>query len=169
MPIHGEITGDYTKSAVSRTIREGFKKVSEDDPPVTTYPRIYKEKTLQNMTKPCFFIWVMDVLIEKQMRNNYNLGYQMNIRYHPQEELESSYSECMQVGIQLAEYLSMVYMPITVDGVETNRLVKGTQMSYNITDNVLNFFVTYNIRAYIPQEEIEKMKQLIINFIEQQL
>ena len=101
--------------------------------------------------------------VEKRMNNNYDLTFQMNVRYHPDDKDESSYETLMAVGLKLTEVLSAVFMPISIKGIAANKKVKGTQTSYNITDNVLQFYTTYALKAFIPQEEVEKMEQLIIN------
>lgn len=158
----GEIAGETVKSSIALAIRSAFA-VTSGTPPLTVYPKIYKEKVIQDMVKPCFFIWVMDVKAEKRMNYNYDLTFQMNIRYHPADDDESSYETLMGVGLKLTEVLSAVYMPISINGTAANKKVKGTQTSYNITDNVLQFYTTYSLKAFIPEEEIEKMEQLIIN------
>ena len=66
----GEITGESIKSAIALKIKSGFA-ITSGSPPITIYPNIYKEKIVQGMEKPCFFIWVMDISQEKLMRNNY--------------------------------------------------------------------------------------------------
>lgn len=158
----GEIAGETVKSSIALAIRSAFA-VASGTPPSTVYPVIYKEKIIQNMSKPCFFIWVMDVKVEKQMGNNYELTFQMNVRYHPADDNESSYQTLMAIGLNLTEVLSAVFMPISINCTAANKKVKGTQTSYNITDNVLQFYTTYSLKAFIPQEEVEKMEQLIIN------
>ena len=158
----GEIAGETVKSSIALAIRSAFA-VTSGTPPSTVYPVIYKEKIVQNMKKPCFFIWVMDVKVEKKMNNNYDLTFQMNVRHHPADDDESAYETLMAIGLKLTEVLSAVFMPISVKGIAANKKVKGTQTSYNITDNVLQFYTTYALKAFNPQEEVEKMEQLIIN------
>ena len=164
MATAGEIVGETVKSALSLTIRSAFA-VTSGTPPTTVYPTIYKEKIIQGMSKPCFFIWVMEVDSEKRMNNNYDLTFQMNVRYHPADDDEAAYETLMGIGLKLTEVLSLVDMPISVNGTAVNKKVKGTQTSYNITDGVLQFYTTYKLKAFVPQEAAPAMGELTINNI----
>lgn len=165
----GEITGEMIKSAIALKIKETFKAA---DTPASNfvYPTIYKEKIVQNMVKPSFFIWVVDVNQTKMMRNNFTREYQMNIRYHPEEKDPITYEVLADVGNKLLEHLAKLQVPIFAgrldsDGeqVEEMRPVFGKQMSFIITDDVLQVFVTYAVKMKLVEAAMPFMKQLFIN------
>ena len=166
----GEITGESIKSAIALKIRSSFA-VTTGEPPIAIYPTIYKEKVVQDMKKPCFFIWVMDVSQEKLMRNNYERLYQMNIRYHPEEKDPKTYETLADIGNKLLDYLTNINVPIFLgryDGegnpIEDSKPITGRQMNYEIKEDVLQMYVTYKIKAKQLMEEVPEMEQLeIIN------
>ncbi len=148
----GQITGESIKSAISLRLRNKYA-VSNDQTKTVTYPTIYKEKMVENMVKPCFFIWTMDVSQEKELRNNYTRAYQMNIRYHPVDKDGRCYENLCEKGNELLDYLSQISLPIIVgydandNAIVDDKPIYGTQMSFTITDDVLQVYVTYSIRA----------------------
>ena len=166
----GEITGESIKSAISLKLRSRFA-VTTGEPPITSYPTIYKEKIVQDMKKPSFFIWVMDVSQEKLMRNNYQRTYQMNIRYHPEEKDPQTYETLADIGNKLLDYLTTIDVPIFLgryDGqgnpIEDSKPVIGKQMNFEIKEEVLQMYVTYVVKAKQLMEEVPDMQELeIIN------
>ena len=161
MATAGQINGETIKSAISLKIRSAFASTT-GTPPVTTYPRMYKEKVVQGMSKPCFFIWTMEVTPTKRMNNRYELMYQMNVRFEPDDDDEDAYKTCMENAIILTEALSKIDVPIEVDGNEVTKQVYGRSLSYNITEDVLQFFATYTLHGYIPAVETpSNMEELL--------
>ena len=159
----GQITGETVKSAISLKIRSAFA-TNSGTPPVTLYPTIYKEKVVQGMIKPCFFVWTMDVSPVKCMNNSFELLYQMNIRYEPSEDDEEKYKSCMNAAMTLIEALSSINVPIDVDGEEVLKQVYGRNMEFSITDDVLQFFASYTLCGYVPEAVVPPfMEQITIN------
>lgn len=164
----GEITGESIKSAIALKIKSSFA-ITDGSPPITIYPTIYKEKIVQGMKKPCFFVWVMDVSQEKLMRNNYTRDYQMNIRYHPEDKDTKTYETLSDIGNKLLDKLTLIEVPIFIgrhdsggEPVEDKKLVRGIQMSYEIKEDVLQFYVTYSIKAKQVVDEVPDMGTLEI-------
>jgi len=164
----GEITGESIKSAIALKIKSSFA-ITNGSPPITIYPNIYKEKIVQGMKKPCFFIWVMDVSQEKIMRNVYTRDYQMNIRYHPEEKDNKTYETLSDIGNKLLDKLTTIDVPIFLgryDGkgnpIEDKKPVRGIQMSFEIKEDVLQCYVTYSIKAKQMVEEVPEMETLEI-------
>lgn len=157
-----EITGESVKSAIAR-------KLAADFGSQTPAPKLYKEQILQNLVKPYFFIWIMDVSQEKLMNRNYTLAYQMNIRYHPKDEDTATYETLSSVAIKLFETLSTIELPVLtlIDDVEVEQLkpVVGSQMNYSINDGVLQFYVTYNLRVMKDRIPRVIMNNLEVNEI----
>ncbi len=167
----GQIIGETIKSAISLKIRSAFATTS-GTPPVITYPTIYKEKVVQGMIKPCFFVWTMDVEQEKLMRNNYERVYQMNVRYHPEDNDLKCYQTLADIGNKLLEYLTQIEVPIFLgrydtegEPIEDMKSIRGSQMSFNIVDDVLQVFVTYVVKMKLVEAALPYMEQLFLNSI----
>ncbi|MFA5638825.1 MAG: DUF6838 family protein [Anaerovoracaceae bacterium] len=164
----GEITGESIKSAIALKLRSSFA-ITNGTPSITIYPNIYKEKVIQGMKKPCFFIWVIDVSQKKLMCNNYTRDYQMNIRYHPEEKDSKTYETLSDIGNKLLDKLTLIDVPIFLgrydsDGepIEDKKPVRGIQMSFEIKEDVLQFYVTYNIKAKQWIDKVPEMESLEI-------
>lgn len=154
----GEITGETIKSAIAEKLRDSF---------LTSNPniKIYKEKIVQKVSTPCFFIWTMDVEQEKLMLNNYNRSYQMNVRYHiDNPSVNNVYEQLCAMGNTLLEVLERINVPIVTDSAsEETRPVIGKQMSFEINEGVLQLYVTYTIKAKAPLPDVPDMYVLDIN------
>lgn len=155
------MSGESIKSAIARKINNKFK-VTSGSPLSTEYPTVYKEKIVQNMKKPCFFVWQMNVSQEKQMRNNYWLVFEMNVRYHPVENDVDQYRTLASVGTKLLSDLSSIDVPISEGGEIRTRPVVGKQMNFRIEDGVLQLFVTYNIKVKMHSEEAGVLMQELL-------
>lgn len=162
----GQIKGESIKSAIALKIKSSFA-ITNGSPPIT----IYKEQIVQGFKKPSFFIWVMEVSQEKKMRNNYDRFYQMNIRYHPEEDDTTTYETLADIGNRLLEVLLTIDVPIDLgrkdlngQPIEDKKPVRGSQMDFTIQDDVLQFFVTYKINIKQYQDKDPEMETLeIIN------
>lgn len=158
----GEVTSETVKSAVSLAIKEAFTIAGT--PPI--YPKIYKEKIIQGMVKPCFFIWLTNVECNKLMLNNYNLVYSVNVRYHPEDNDDLTYEHLVNIGQTLNEVLDRIEIATDVNGSEFKLKVLGTQASYSIVDGILQYFVTYTLKVKKPSTIVEPgMDELEINQI----
>lgn len=139
-----EVTGEIIKSAIARKITEQFS--------VDTKPIIYKEQILQGFKKPSFFIWTVDVSQQKQMLNNFTRSYEMNVRYHAEDNRTDLYEHLCSVGSQLLECLSIIVLPAVqqqLDGteVEVQLPLYSRKLNFKITDDVLQVYVTYDIKT----------------------
>lgn len=115
---------------------------------------IYTEKVEQDLEEPCFFILSLKPSKNQLVGNRYKRDYSFDIHYFP-KDISNSNNECNEV----AEILYDILEYITVDG----NLVRGTKMDYEIVDEVLHFFVNFNmvVKNDIPKEET--MGDLTIN------
>lgn len=151
-----QITGETIKSAIAKRIKASF---TQDG----VAPVVYKEQILQGFKKPSFFIWTIDVAFEKRMFNNYRGTYNMEVRYHAQDDVSKLYEHLCSVGTLLLEVLSTIELPITVETEEELFPVRGKQLDFKIQDNVLLVYVTYNIDMKKYEQVIPSMEQLNIN------
>ena len=149
-----EITGETIKSAMALNIKQN---ITLDD---GSNFRIYKETTVQGLKKPCFFIWTLDVGQTKQMGNNYERVYQMNIRFHAQDDVDNLYERLCELGNKLLCSLARIYVPINIDEqTVVNKPVIGKQMSFNVVEDVLQVYVTYTIKI---KQALEKTPEMTV-------
>ncbi|MCD7819270.1 MAG: hypothetical protein LUH07_09510 [Lachnospiraceae bacterium] len=111
--------------------------------------KIYVEKKEQGLKEPCFFILSINpthklFLGTKDGRKRYFKENSFCIHYFPSDKLNPR-TEIHSVCEQLEDCLEW----ITVDG----DLIRGTQIHYEIEDDVLLFFINYDLFTYKTQEE----------------
>jgi len=126
-------------TGISQKIDEVFNSVNEDY-------TIYTENVEQDLKEPCFFIFSLKPDSTKLVGNRYKRNYSFDIHYLP-KDLGNANNECNEVAEKLMDELEY----ITVDG----SLVRGTEMSGETVDNVLHFFINFNmiVRKDIPKED----------------
>lgn len=104
---------------------------------------VYTESVEQGLQEPCFSVLCLNPTIEQFLGKRYFRTNQFVIHYFP-----SSYekrSECNAVLERLFGAMEI----ITVDGDQ----VRGTKMNGEVVDNVLSFFVNYDMFVYKEAEE----------------
>jgi hypothetical protein len=99
---------------------------------------IYTESIEQGLTEPCFSILCLNPTIEQFLGKRYFRTNQFCIHYFPSSNEKQS--ECFSVLEKLMTALEI----ITVDG----DLCRGTDMHGEVVDNVLSFFVNYDMYVY---------------------
>ena len=105
---------------------------------------IYTESIEQGFTEPCFSILCLNPTLEQFLGRRYFRTNQFCIHYFPSSDEKRS--ECFAVMERLVKALEV----ITVDG----DLIRGTRMNGEIVDDVLNFFVNYDLFVYKEETEI---------------
>ena len=114
---------------------------------------IYTESVEQGLQEPCFSIVCVNPNREQFLKDRYFRTNTFCIHYFPSSDTPKS--ECMDVYDRLLNALEY----ITIDGDKT----RGTKMSGNITDGVLNFLVNYDMFTYKQQTEEESMQEIATN------
>lgn len=120
---------------------------------------IYTEDVEQGLDEPCFFIFSLKPSSKQLVGNRYERKYPFDIHYFPKDE-DNINNEINEVTERL--FTALEY--ITIDG-----LVRGTNMNAEIVDNVLHFFINFNmiVRKEIEKdpymEELELMEEVKIN------
>ncbi|WP_027636928.1 phage tail terminator family protein [Clostridium butyricum] len=114
---------------------------------------IYTESIEQGFDEPCFSIISLKPISTNLVGNRYKREYSFDIQYFP--ENEQSNNEINEVIERL--FTSLEY--IRVDG----NLVKGTKINGEIVDNVLHFFINFNMIIKKETEIIDRMESLIVN------
>ena len=116
---------------------------------------IYTESIKQGLNEPCFSILCLNPTLEQFMGKRYFRTNQFCIHYFPSSDEKRS--ECHAV----AERLFGVLEYITVG----DDLIRGTEMHCEIVDDVLSFFVNYDLYVYKDVDNEEFMETLEQNTI----
>lgn len=115
---------------------------------------IYTENVEQDLEEPCFFILSLKPGSTKLVRNRYKRYYSFDIQYFP-KDLQNINYECNNITEKLMNELEY----ITVDG----SLVRGTKMDAETVDNVLHFFINFNMIVKKDCAKEESMETLKVN------
>lgn len=117
--------------------------------------KIYSEDVKQGLNEPCFFIFTLNP------SNNQMLGLRsfritpFDIHYFPKNKKESNL-EMQEVASKLYEALDMITL---INGDK----VRGTNMNHEVVDDVLHFFVNYNVFVKKIEEPKDSMEDLEIS------
>lgn len=95
----------------------------------------HADKIPQDLSPPCFYIQCLEPKIKKYIGTRYLRKNHFVIQYFPRSE-NNTVTECNSVGEEMFECLEV----INADGF----FLRGTEMKFEIVDDVLHFFVDYN-------------------------
>ena len=108
--------------------------------------RIYSESVKQGLKEPCFFIAVLNPTQNSMIGVRYFREHPFDIHYFPSKD--GGNQEIQDVASKLFDALEYITL---LNG----DLVRGTEMHYEKVDDVLHFFVKYNmfVKRDITSEE----------------
>lgn len=135
------LQGDLIKSALAKQLAALFPGVT-----------VYKEKIERGLKYPCFFVLQLNTSTQPDLRPYAWIDYQMNIRYRPNKDYNSKRSELDQLGLDMMLGLKEV----EVEG----QPARGRDISYQIVDGVLQFFINFRMRIKKEEGEGQKMLEL---------
>lgn len=113
----------------------------------------HMEEIKQDLKEPCFFITLLDSATQIVVGNRYEKRNQICIQYFP--ESEQIQCECNEVAERLTICLEYI-------ADEDGSFLHGTDMHYQVTDGILNFFVNYNFHVIKTEGKADKMRDLTI-------
>ncbi len=116
--------------------------------------RIYSESVKQGLKEPCFFIAVLNPTQSPMIGVRYFRQHPFDIHYFPSKT--GGNQEIQDVASDLFEALEYITL---LNG----DLVRGTEMHYEKVDDVLHFFVKYNMFVYKQVEKADLMETLTVN------
>lgn len=119
---------------------------------------IHTENVEQGLEEPCFFIFSLNSSSKQLVGNRYERKYPFDIHFFPSTELVDGVSTINNQINEVTERLFTALEYITVD----NSLVRGTSMNVEIVDNVLHFFINFNMIVKKETAPIETMGSLTI-------
>ena len=102
---------------------------------------IYTETEKQGLTEPCFSVACIKPVMKQFLNKRYFVSNQFCIHYFP--STADKKAECNSVLERLMNALEL----ISVDG----DTVRGTAMHGEFADDMLNFFVNYDMFVYQEQ------------------
>ena len=104
---------------------------------------IYTEEVKQGLEEPCFFVFCINPTSRPLLGKRYLRENQFCLQYFPADTGRVK-AECNAVAERL--YLALEYISVA------GNLTRGTQMRCEVIDNVLNFFVNYDMFVYRPDD-----------------
>ena len=113
--------------------------------------KIYTENVEQFLNPPCFYVELLQSSMQQIVSRRYRLENLFDIHFFTNEnEPKNDFRRVADILYDALEY-------IIVD----NDLVRGLGMHYEIVDDVLHFFVSYNlilIKTIEPEDKMETLK-----------
>jgi len=100
---------------------------------------IYTESVGQGLQEPCFFVSCINPSSRPFLGKRYFRENQFCLQYFP-ADTDRAREECNAVAERL--YTCLEYISVA------GNLTRGTKMSYEVVDDVLNFFVNYDMFVY---------------------
>ena len=98
---------------------------------------VHMEEIKQGLKTPCFFISCISHNHDRFVWNRYFRENQFCIQYFP--KTDDVKRECCDVAERLEQCLEYITMQ------DDDRPVRGESMKYEVVDEILNFFVNYNV------------------------
>ncbi|BDR73630.1 phage protein [Clostridium tetani] len=128
-------------------LRIGINNVLDKEFPNTT---IYNEEIKQGFEEPCFFIKVLNSAQDKE----FNIRYKKNVYFdiHYFSDKEDINSDCLDMADKLYEVLEYIQVG--------NSLYRSTNMTHEVIDGVLHFFLQFNYHVIKEIEKAPKMEKL---------
>ena len=113
--------------------------------------KIYTENVEQFLNPPCFYVELLQSNMQQIVSRRYRLGNLFDIHFFTNEnESKNDFRRVADILYDALEYISV-----------DNDLVRGLGMHYEIVDDVLHFFVSYNlilIKTIAPEDKMETLK-----------
>lgn len=107
----------------------------------------------QGFAPPGFWITALKQSQAAGLDNRYRRKYHFDVLYYPRIDTESQTREISAV----AEALLLGLEYITAGG----NLVRGTDISYEVQDNVLHFFITFDLFVEKVRDKVDLMGELV--------
>ena len=136
-------TFDIVK-AISKTLKTEFPDA-----------KIYGEEVKQGLKAPAFTIFLTNEVQEKMPSGRYRRFHPFVIHYFPVDKVNTR-RECAEVAEKMMWALEYVNL-LNGDDVP----LRGTEMHHEFSDDVLHFFVNYDLDLVkvVPSEPMEKLTE----------
>ena len=111
---------------------------------------IYTSEIKQGLKEPCFFIKCLDVNQNQVIGSRYFRSQPFDIHYFPKTEEDSELLETVEKLFDTIEYIAL----------EDGDLLHGSKMNGEVVDDVLHFFVNYDLHVLKEKVKDEPMGTL---------
>ena len=112
---------------------------------------IYANEIQQGFKEPCFFVKMLKLDEKQIIGERYFRRYFFDIRYHPDKHKKSQ--NIWGIADKLQDLLEMITTP-------EQHLLRGTDRNAEVEDDVLHYFVSYNMFVIKPKNQEEYMENL---------
>ena len=103
----------------------------------------YVEEVEQGASRPCFVVGALNPIIKRTNPVRYDRVFPIAIHYFSDKDNASQIKrDCYDVAEKLVEALE------EIRSTDKEFLVRGYDISWEITENVLQFFITYRFYVY---------------------
>lgn len=124
---------------------------------LTGYP-CYYDYVRQNAEYPCFSIRLLSSEQSPELDRRYLREHLFEILCFPSES-----GEVKDVNAEVYAWVPKLFLVLEYIKVSTGELLRGTDMSYKVVDDVLQFLVSYDFFILRELEPAEKMQTLKTN------
>lgn len=129
-------------SAIAKKLEELFDE-----------PLIFFDQLPQTFSGPCFWVRLLKTEQNQLLYNRYKVTLDFDIMMYPSND-EEFIEELNSVGTELLHGIEYI---VTEDG----NYLRGTNISYEVQDGVLHFFISYILFTIVPYDRGVKMNKLI--------
>jgi hypothetical protein len=143
------LTGEEVVSGVAINVRSAFSEAE--------IKKIYKNKPVQGMEKPCVFVHQINADQQNELRGRANRNFLIDVRVHP----EDSRADVNSWARVIAERVINAINKIQVSGQQ----VKARSTEWNVTDGVLHVIMGYSFKVVEVAIPYTKMETLHDNTI----
>ena len=116
-------------------------------------PLIFFDHLPQTFNGPCFWVRLLKTEQNQLLYNRYKVTLDFDIMRYPSND-EEFIEELNSVGTELLHGVEYI---VTEDG----NYLRGTNISYEVQDGVLHFFISYILLTIVPYDRGVKMNKLI--------
>lgn len=116
-------------------------------------PLIFFDQLPQTFSGPCFWVRLLKTEQNQLLYNRYKVNLDFDIMVYPSND-DEFIEELNSVGTDLLHGVEYI---VTEDG----RYIRGTNISYEVQDGVLHFFISYILFTIVPYDRGVKMNKLI--------
>ena len=125
---------------ITQALDNEFNSVNDDY-------TIYTESIEQGFTSPCFLVKMLNSNSKQTIGTRYKREHYFDIHYFPKDESNVEINDITERLFTALEYITV-----------NNDLVRGSNMSAEIVDSVLHFFINFNM-AIIKETTKEEVIQ----------
>ena len=116
-------------------------------------PLIFFDQLPQTFSGPCFWVRLLKTEQNQLLYNRYKVTLDFDIMMYPSND-EEFIEELNSVGTELLHGIEYIVT-------EDENYLRGTNISYEVQDGVLHFFISYILFTIVPYDRGVKMNKLI--------